>query len=181
MADEKRGGGALTKAVRHDMDFERLHKGTWLETDDICAATKKSKHDPFFSLHCQGLIDKIERKTGILGRTEGPIGQIRIRLMSDAEALEYKVREAGRASKKLEKIADQIADNIDRTRLTELEQQIHDHARRMIGAMADAQKREKRNHAEMFQLMASRHIPIAAKGEAVDPSEPGKFRSENYG
>lgn len=167
-----KSGSAITKGEAHPLDYERLQKGTWIETEEISKASFRRPTDPFFSLAAQNLIDKIERKTGIIGRTEGAFGAIRIRLMTDAEALEYKIREAGRASKKIERIADQLADNIDRRNLTEVEQQIHDHARRMVGAMADAQKREKRQHMEMFRLLQAKHVP-ALSAQAI--SDPDKY------
>jgi hypothetical protein len=163
---------AITKADKHPLDFEKLAKDTWLETKELEEATLASRHDAFFPLKVQGLIAKIERKTGILGRAEGNSTNMKVRLMTDSEALEYNIREAGRASRKLERCADRLIDNIDRTRLSDIEQQIHDHARRMIGAMADAQKREKRQHAELFQLMHQK----AGGGLSADAlNDPGEF------
>lgn len=159
-----------TTSEKHPLDWEALQKGTWLETEEIEKATLCRRSDPFFSLRAQNLGDRIERKTGILCRTEGPVQAVRIRLMTDSEALEYQIREAGRASRKLERVADRLADNIDRTKLSELEQQIHDHARRMVGAMADAQKREKRAHHEMFLLMAKKHGELPADA-ILDPDK----------
>lgn len=147
---------ALKTADKHPLDFEALQKDTWIELADLEKATLRSRHDPFFALNVQALIAKIERKTGILARAEGNTTNMRIRLMTDSEALEYNIREAGRASRKLERCADRLIENIDRTRLSDIEQQIHDHARRMIGAMADAQKREKRQHAELFRLLSEK-------------------------
>lgn len=166
------------RTPREELNYDALEKGTWLETDELEKALLVRRTDKFFSLRVMNLLDKIERKTGILGRAEGAADAQRARLMTDAEALEYKIREAGRVSRKLERIADQLADNIDRTKLDEMESVIHDHARRMIGAMADAQKREKRNHAEMFRLMAEKtaSLPPGPRA-AIDPSDPNRFPS----
>lgn len=162
---------AIAKSEKHPLDWEALRKDTWLETVELEKATLASRHDPFFALKVQGLIHKIERKTGILGRAEGSSLGMRVRLMTDSEALEYNIREAGKASRKLERCADRLIDNIDRTRLSDIEQQIHDHARRMIGAMADAQKREKRNNHELFRLLSEKHGHRALSAEA-DINDP---------
>ncbi len=172
------GGAASADAVHaverkgkaHPFEWEKLQKGTWIETAELERATLRSRSDPFFSIGCQSLIAQIERKTGILARAQGASANLRVRLMTDGEALEYTVREAGRASRKLERCADRLADNIDRTQLDEVDRQIHEHARRVVGAMADAQKREKRQAHDLFRLMAKKHGELT-EGEAATPGE----------
>ncbi len=148
---------AAKRGKSHPFDWETLQKGTWIETAELERATLRSRSDPYFAIGCQSLIAMIERKTGSLGRANGAPANMRGRRMTDGEALEYTVREAGRASRKLERCADRLADNIDRTQLSEIDAQIHEHARRVVGAMADAQKREKRQAHDLFRLMAKKH------------------------
>jgi hypothetical protein len=136
------------------LDYTRLRKGTWIEADELERATRPptKRTDVMYLRRVLDLRDKIERKTGILSRIDG----LRLRLMTDSEALPWNIRQAKLASERLELAAVRQHCRIDRNGLTEPEQRMHEHASRVIIAMADAQYREKKKAARLFEFI---HTP----------------------
>lgn len=141
-------GAAKTKV--HPVDYKKLYKGMWLETSDLESATFRKRTDPNFSFGVLKLSSLIEFNTGILSRYE----QQRLRLMTDAEAVAWNIRQAVEASRKLERTAERLAEQIDRRNLSHTERAIHDHAQRVIGQMADAQRKAREKNARLFQFIA---------------------------
>jgi hypothetical protein len=137
-----------TTTALHPFDFERLQKGTWIETIELEAAATCKVTDPSFQLRVLSLRDAIERRTGILSRIEGQ----RLRLMTDGEALVWTIAQAGDASRKLDRNAERVRSNINHAALTATEQTVHEHATRVLSAMAQAQRQERAKAAQLFAL-----------------------------
>lgn len=134
------------------IDYDKLAKGTWIETAQLEAATLSKCTDPSYLVRVLGIRDKVEKKAGILARVDG----LRLRLMTDSEALAYSIRAAKLASDKLERAAVHLHYRIDRRNLTEAEQKVHEHAERIVVAMADAQHAEKKKAARLFEFVPAR-------------------------
>lgn len=139
----------------HPFDFDKLKKGMWIETEELELAATCKRSDQSFQLRVLGLKDAIESRTGILSRVEGQ----RLRLMTDSEALVWTIRQAGDAGRKLERNAARLSENIDAARLTDGEQAVHEHAQRVISAMAQSQRTERLKNQKLFAL-ASSHPPV---------------------
>jgi hypothetical protein len=142
-------GIVITKL--HPFDFEALRKGTWIETSELEEATSAQRDDVRFALLVLGVRDQIEKQTGILSRVEGQ----RLRLMTDGEAMVWTIKQAAEASRKLERSAVRMTENIDTALLTSTEQVVQEHAQRVITAMALAQRSERQKGARLFALTSA--------------------------
>jgi hypothetical protein len=133
----------------HPFDYDKLQKGTWIETAELEQATRYHRDDPRFLQGVMGVMGAIEMNTGILST----LRQKRLRLMTDAEAIAWNVRQAAEASRRLERTAERLRDSIDRRNLNSVELRLHDHASRVVNAMADAQRLEREKHARLFAFI----------------------------
>lgn len=130
----------------HPFDFGALAKGTWIETVDLEEAAGVLATHPSFQLRVLGLRELIETRTGILSRADG----LRLRLMTDSEAVQWSIRQAADASRKLDRTARRLQENIDRSQLIDSEKIVHEHATRVISLTADAQRAERQKAARLF-------------------------------
>lgn len=146
----------------HPFDFDKLEKGTWIETEELELAATCKRSDHAFSLRVLGLKDAIESRTGILSRIEGQ----RLRLMTDSEALVWTIKQAGDASRKLERNAARLSENIDVFGLPAGEQVVHEHAQRVISAMAASQRAERLKNQKLFALASAASLPSDEEHEA---------------
>jgi hypothetical protein len=138
-----------TTAKLHPLDFGKLRKDTWLEPDEIERAVLMRRDDRNFGLGVLRLREAIETQTGILTREDGE----RLRLMTDDEATVWSAREAARAGRRLERNAYRLTHVIDQSQLTARGLVLHDHAARVVTAMADAQRKERQKGATLFALL----------------------------
>lgn len=158
------GGGMSTaekksSARLHPFDWTKLRKGMWIETAEIEEATLKRRTDPHFGGIAANLVEMIHRKTGLLARTDGSHSTIRIRVMTDAEAVVHTVKQAARASRILDRSAERLRDDIDRTQLSDVDLAVHDHASRVVAAMAAAQRKERERAAtNLFDLVRAKEL-----------------------
>lgn len=150
----------MTTAKVHPFDFDKLQKGSWIETEELEEAARCLRSDQAFSLRVLGLKEAIEARAGIISRIEGQ----RLRLMTDGEAMIWTIRQAGDASRKLERNASRLSDGIDSSRLTASEQVVHEHAQRVVSAMAASQREERRRNEKLFSL-ASASLPEGARDD----------------
>jgi hypothetical protein len=138
--------------TKHPFDFDLLSKGTWIEASQLEAAAGVPPEHPFFALKVLRLRELIEEKTGILSCNDSG----RLRLMTDAEALDWNIHQAADASRKLERTALRLRQNVDHTKLDSGQQRVHEHATRVVSAMAEAQKRERLKAARLFSALPKR-------------------------
>jgi hypothetical protein len=147
----------------HPFDYAQLGKGTWIETSELELASGRKCTHPMFGRAVLRLREMIETNTGILSRIAGE----RLRLMTDAEAVEWLIRETGRASNRLERNAYRLQHNIDRARLSPDEQTQHEHAVKVISMMAESQRAARLSHERLFSLAYGASLP---QGE-FDPDD----------
>ena len=132
----------------HPFDFDKLHKGTWIEIDELEAAACCKANSPDFQLRVLALRGEIELRTGILSRFE----RWRLRLMTDSEATVWATGQAHHANRQLQRTAHRLTHNVDRSQLSTSERVKHDHVQRVVSAMAAASAREARRAAMFFAL-----------------------------
>jgi hypothetical protein len=136
---------------KHPIDFETLHKDSWIETEELEDATLCKREDIQFQQRVLGLKTQIELRTGILSRIEGQ----RLRLMTDDEAVIWVVKQAGDANRKLQRASVRIKENINCELLSATGQAIHEHAGRVISEMAIAQAATMKKNSKLFALMSN--------------------------
>lgn len=149
----------------HPLDFGALEKGSWLETEELERATMLKRTDKSFWSAVLRLRDEIKRQACILTRTEGSGADIRLRLMTDSEATAWAAGEGVRAIRKLNRSALDLMTYVDRSNLTDPELRAHEHASRVLTAVADAAAREKKKHARLLEFL---HAPQLGPGEDED-------------
>lgn len=133
----------------HPFDFEKLRKGTWIDADELEEATTCKRTDPVeFRMRVLALRGLIEQRTGIIVRCEGD----RLRLMTDSEALKWSIGQADEAGRRLERNARRLSESIDRGQLTDTEQVVHEHAVRVVSAMAESTRMERQRNSRLFAL-----------------------------
>lgn len=142
---------AAAKGNVHPFDFTKLRKGMWIDAKELERATFRKRSDPVYLRAVLKMRDLIEKETGILGRIEGD----RLRLMTDAEALAWSMRQAKLAGDRMERASEHLKHNIDRNNLTQPERVVHEHAERVITAMADAQRTQRQKHARLFEFISA--------------------------
>lgn len=142
---------AAHKTTKHPFDFATLRKGTWIHEAELEQATFVKRTHDLYLRRVLDVRDMIEKETGILSRVQGR----KLRLMTDAEALAYNIRQAKLASEKMERAATHLVCNIDREELTDAEKVVHEHAARVVVAMADAQRKAKARQARLFEFIAT--------------------------
>lgn len=139
---------------RWPLDFAALEKGTWLGTAQLERATRKPCTHPDFLLACMSLVKVIEKEALILGRTDGRGAGLRVRLMTDAEAVTWNAKQARHHLGGLTRAAHRTV-LIDRSQLSDEERAEHDHEARKIQGMAIAAAEEKRRYDRMLRAQGA--------------------------
>ncbi len=116
----------------HPVDFDALQRGTWIEPDVIEKAYQVERGTDDYRLAALRLSQEIESHTRIVCRTENG----RVRLMTDAELLEWNGDQMQNGVKKMERAA-------GRTVLIRHDQ------------LTDSQKRKAEFEAVTFGALAS--------------------------
>ena len=85
----------------HPVDFDALERGTWIEPDVVETAYQVTRGTDGYRLSALRLSQDIEIRTGIVCRQEND----RLRLMTDAELLEWNAEQMHNGIKKMERSA----------------------------------------------------------------------------
>ncbi len=145
-----RGKPRTRVALYREIDFERLDKGMTLEAPLLQRALETTTDRKEYFHLLLGLGAQIEKMRGILCRIDGTA----LRLMTDAEAVVWNVKQAEAASRKLDLAAERLRTRIDRTQLSETQAMVHEHATRVVTAMAEAQRREREKAGRLMSVLS---------------------------
>lgn len=138
----------------HPFDFDKLSKGTWIETDELEAATGCRRDHKDFNLKVLSLKALVEQETKIVSRIEGD----RLRLMTDSEALFWSIKQFGKSSKGCERNASRLANNISPAALSGTERVVHEHAHRVMSSVVAAARAEIKKDAKLFALVYGPYV-----------------------
>lgn len=145
-------GAPITRHRLYELvEFEKLEKGTYIETEMLEDAFGLERDKNDYLANMLSLAGTIERKRGILCRIEGR----RLRLMTDAEAVVWNVKQAEKASRMLDRSAERLRTRIDTKNLSDVQKVAHEHATRVVTAMAEAQRREREKASRLMLALSA--------------------------
>jgi hypothetical protein len=156
-------------ATVYPLDFDALEKGSWIEARQIESWPDRDGRPQFigreeraYSFRMLRVKDEIEKRTGIRCRADGE----RLRLMTDAEHLEYQGRESDRYVRGYRRNTRWLQE-IDSRNLNDIEKKKHEYQLRHQTGVAVVLVQEQRK--------AARNLRLIERGSEVAALARGKL------